>query len=115
MTLNTITDFPQPDSPTTPKVSPGSRWKDTPSTALTSPSSVGNTVRNCLTSSRCAVPVGPVPTELDGLLPRATPAPGLTEVTLRREPHRAATSAVSSHVERFVWRQRWIGASLQLS
>ena len=35
-----VTDFPEPDSPTTARVSPRSRWKLTPSTALTVPSSV---------------------------------------------------------------------------
>jgi hypothetical protein len=40
ITERLVTDLPEPDSPTTPSVSPLSRWKLTPSTALTVPSSV---------------------------------------------------------------------------
>ena len=36
-----VTDLPEPDSPTMPRVLPFSRLKVRPSTALTTPSSVG--------------------------------------------------------------------------
>src|SRR5690606_906733 len=42
--------LPQPDSPTTPTVSPGYSWKLTPSTALTTPRSVKKCVRRFRTS-----------------------------------------------------------------
>lgn len=51
--LSAVTDFPEPDPPTMPSVSPGSTWKETPSTAFTEPSSVGKTVSRSLTSSKC--------------------------------------------------------------
>ena len=35
-----VTDFPQPLSPTTARVSPASMWKESPSTARTTPSGV---------------------------------------------------------------------------
>src|SRR5262249_54129016 len=54
MMLRTVIDLPEPDSPTMPSVSPGSMWKSTPSTALTSPSLVGNCVLRPRTSSRCS-------------------------------------------------------------
>ena len=41
MTVRNVTLLPDPDSPTTPSVSPGMIEKLTPSTALTRPSSVG--------------------------------------------------------------------------
>jgi hypothetical protein len=41
MTVRNETLLPDPDSPTTPSVSPGSRENEIPSTALTKPSSVG--------------------------------------------------------------------------
>src|SRR5690625_5882135 len=48
-------DFPQPDSPTIPRVSPLRSWKLTPSTALTSPTWRRTTTPwvsgKCLTSS----------------------------------------------------------------
>ncbi len=37
-----VTDLPQPDSPTTARISPARRSNDTPSTACTTPSSVAN-------------------------------------------------------------------------
>ena len=37
---NAVTDFPQPDSPTNPTVSPAPTWNDTPSTARATPASV---------------------------------------------------------------------------
>jgi hypothetical protein len=40
-TVRKVTDLPDPDSPTMPSVSPGWRENETPSTALTRPSSVG--------------------------------------------------------------------------
>src|SRR5207237_8859362 len=46
------TDFPDPDSPTMPRVSPRLSLKVIPSTALTVPSSVSKYVRRSLTSSR---------------------------------------------------------------
>ena len=42
-TLMAVTDLPQPDSPTSPSVSPASRCNDTPSTACTTPSGVSKT------------------------------------------------------------------------
>src|SRR5688500_13616745 len=50
-----VTLLPQPDSPTMPRVRPGSSLKSTPSTARTSPPSPANTVRNPRTSSRLFV------------------------------------------------------------
>src|SRR2546421_482313 len=47
-----VTDFPEPDSPTMPKVSPRFRSKLMPSTALTVPSSVSKYVRRSLTERR---------------------------------------------------------------
>ena len=41
MTVRKETLLPDPDSPTTPSVSPGSSENETPSTAFTNPSSVG--------------------------------------------------------------------------
>ena len=45
-----VTLLPEPDSPTIPRVLPRSSWKDTPSTARTTPSSVLNRTRRSLTS-----------------------------------------------------------------
>src|SRR6266568_7084378 len=45
------TDLPEPDSPTMPSVSPCLTSKLTPSTALTTPSSVSKYVRRSLTAS----------------------------------------------------------------
>src|SRR2546423_15472116 len=47
-----VTDFPEPDSPTMPKVSPRFRLKLMPSTALTVPSSVSKYVLRSLTERR---------------------------------------------------------------
>src|SRR5216684_3580322 len=46
-----VTDFPQPDSPTMPRVSPAPTSNVTPSTARTTPSRVKNCVCRSLTSS----------------------------------------------------------------
>jgi hypothetical protein len=46
-----VTDLPDPDSPTTPRVSPGNRSNETPSTAVTRPWSVVNSVRRSRTDS----------------------------------------------------------------
>ena len=46
-----VTDLPEPDSPTTASISPFSMEKVTPSTALTTPLRVGNSVTRSLTSS----------------------------------------------------------------
>src|SRR4249919_241265 len=50
-TDSAVTLLPDPDSPTIASVSPGSRWNDTPSTAVTVPRSVRNRVVRFLTSS----------------------------------------------------------------
>src|SRR6476620_11404285 len=50
-TDSAVTLLPEPDSPTIASVSPGSRWNDTPSTAVTVPRSVRNRVVRFLTSS----------------------------------------------------------------
>ena len=50
-TVRKETLLPDPDSPTTPSVSPRAMENVTPSTALTSPSSVGNWTFRSLTSS----------------------------------------------------------------
>src|SRR5437867_6830024 len=50
-TDNMLTLFPEPDSPTMPSTSPWSTVNDTPSTALTTPSSVRNETLRSLTSS----------------------------------------------------------------
>jgi hypothetical protein len=46
-----VTLLPDPDSPTMPSVFPRSTVKDSPSTALTSPSSVGKWMTRSLTST----------------------------------------------------------------
>jgi hypothetical protein len=46
-----VTLFPEPDSPTTPRVSPGRTANEMPSTAFTIPSSVLKYVRRSRTSS----------------------------------------------------------------
>src|SRR5690348_3872855 len=58
MMLNAVTDFPHPDSPTMPSVSPGWSSNETPSTALTVPSVVLKTVCRSLTSRRGCVNSG---------------------------------------------------------
>src|SRR5580765_8364549 len=52
MIVRQVTLLPEPDSPTMPSVLPFSTWKLTPSTALTTPSSVRKCVRRSLTSRR---------------------------------------------------------------
>ena len=50
-----VTVLPQPDSPTSPRVSPGARSKLTPATALTLPRSPAKfTVRSCTSSNGAA-------------------------------------------------------------
>src|SRR5712692_5911806 len=51
ITVSQLTLLPEPDSPTTPIVSPGEIENDTPSTAFTRPSSVGKCTLRSLTSS----------------------------------------------------------------
>src|SRR5262245_59308639 len=46
-----VSDLPAPDSPTTPKTSPGAMSNDTSSTASSVPRRVGNSTRRFLTSS----------------------------------------------------------------
>src|ERR1043166_6814441 len=50
-----VIDLPHPDSPTSPRRSPSSSGKRTPSTARTSPARVRKCVRRFLTSSRCDI------------------------------------------------------------
>src|SRR6266536_4939189 len=50
MSDSAVTDLPQPDSPTMPRVSPAASSNDTPSTACTTPSRVKNCVLRSLTS-----------------------------------------------------------------
>src|SRR6266850_4181638 len=50
MTLKAVTDFPHPDSPTMPSVSPALSSNETPSTAFTTPSGVKNWVFRSRTS-----------------------------------------------------------------
>src|SRR3954466_7633375 len=54
MTVRNETLFPEPDSPTTPSVSPRATENDTPSTAFTRPSSVGKLTCRSLTSRSCS-------------------------------------------------------------
>ena len=55
MTESDVTDLPEPDSPTTARISPQSMEKVTPSTARTMPFLVGNSVTRSLTSSNAMV------------------------------------------------------------
>src|SRR5205814_1432514 len=55
MTDIIVTLLPEPDSPTMPSTSPSSTWKETPSTALTMPSSVRNRTLRSLTSSSLVI------------------------------------------------------------
>src|SRR5580765_8414012 len=55
MIVRQVTLLPEPDSPTMPSVLPFSTLKLTPSTALTTPSSVRKWVRRSLTSSRATL------------------------------------------------------------
>src|SRR5262249_26921941 len=58
MIESAVTLLPHPDSPTTPRIDPGSISNDTSSTAATGPSSSRNSVRSFRTSSRdCTGPV----------------------------------------------------------
>src|SRR5918911_5260014 len=52
ITVSQVTLLPDPDSPTTPSVSPGEMASETPSTAFTTPSSVGKWTLRSFTSSR---------------------------------------------------------------
>src|SRR2546421_8619626 len=52
ITVRNPTLLPEPDSPTTPSVSPEASEKEMPSTALTRPSSVGKCTFRFLTSRR---------------------------------------------------------------
>ena len=55
MIVRQVTLFPEPDSPTIPSVCPFSTENETPSTALTTPSSVRKDVRRSLTSRSATV------------------------------------------------------------
>ena len=57
-----VTDLPDPDSPTMPRVSPRSRSNDTPSTALTTRSSSSKYVRRFLTERSIERTVSPFST-----------------------------------------------------
>src|SRR3954451_15658286 len=57
MIVRQVTLFPEPDSPTMPSVLPFATWKLTPSTSLTTPSSVRKCVRRSLTSRRAMGPL----------------------------------------------------------
>jgi hypothetical protein len=50
-----VTDFPEPDSPTIPKVFPFSTENERLSTALTKPSSVGKLTQRFLTSRKLLI------------------------------------------------------------
>src|SRR5690606_8598020 len=50
-----VTDLPEPDSPASPRISPGASVNDTPSTAFATPWRVWNQVRRASTSRRGAV------------------------------------------------------------
>src|SRR4051812_15641210 len=54
ITVRNDTLLPEPDSPTTPRVSPRATEKETPSTAFTRPSSVGKLTCRSLTSRSCS-------------------------------------------------------------
>src|SRR5437870_4692534 len=55
-----VTLLPEPDSPTTPSVSPGETVNETPSTALTRPSSVSKcTLRSLTSRSGSGTPLRP--------------------------------------------------------
>src|SRR5262245_11105602 len=55
ITENAVTLLPQPDSPTTPSVSPASMARSTPSTACTMPSYVAKWVRSPRISSKRSI------------------------------------------------------------
>ena len=70
-----VTDLPQPDSPTMPSVLPRSSVKLTPSTDLTSPSSVGKWTRRSRTSRKAVgAPLRPSPACLSIITVTTTPA-----------------------------------------
>src|SRR4051812_2469755 len=54
ITVRNDTLLPEPDSPTTPRVSPRATEKETPSTAFTRPSSVGKLTCRSVTSRSCS-------------------------------------------------------------
>ena len=56
-----VTDLPDPDSPTIPKISPGRTSNETPSTARTAPASVLNVVLRLRTERMAAVTRSPEP------------------------------------------------------
>src|SRR5712691_8704371 len=70
ITVSQLTLLPEPDSPTTPSVSPGEIEKETPSTAFTRPSSVGKCTLRSLTSSSGSATRPPIGS------PRACPLAG---------------------------------------
>src|SRR2546425_2898965 len=57
MSERAVTVLPQPDSPTSPSVSPAASSKDTPSTARTTPSRVKNCVCRSLTARSSGTPL----------------------------------------------------------
>src|SRR5512137_122468 len=60
MTAANVTLLPEPDSPTTPRHSPGRTSRSTPSTAVTTPERVAKrTTRPRIASSGAAAPFGP--------------------------------------------------------
>ena len=50
-----VTDLPEPDSPTTARISPGASSSDTPSTAVTDPSSVWKETASSWIDSRLSL------------------------------------------------------------
>src|SRR5436190_22981010 len=79
-TVSQVTFFPEPDSPTTPRVSPAEMAMETPSTALTTPSSLGKwTLRSLISRSGSAT--GPLTTSRTSDRARASrvPHPGIEE------------------------------------
>src|SRR5215475_14456595 len=78
MIESAVTLLPQPDSPTTPSVSPLSMWKSTPSTARTTPSSVKKWVLSPRTSSsRSAIAGSPALRDLFEGVERAADVVGV--------------------------------------
>src|SRR5688500_10117671 len=75
-----VTLFPQPDSPTMPKVRPRSSVKSTPSTARTSPRSEAKCVRSPRTSSRLFMTRDLL---LDHVAVEHAPRPGLARAALQ--------------------------------
>ena len=51
MIAEPVSDLPAPDSPTTPRISPGAIANDTSSSATSVPRRVGNSTRRWFTSS----------------------------------------------------------------